>query len=70
MTMVLLPILNGQEIARNLVSGSVPNFDQTSDGLHEALLYQGFAPERFTVDTALLTTGTNVIAVQVHNRIN
>jgi len=31
------------------------------------LLYQGFAPERFTVDTALLTTGTNVIAVQVHN---
>ena len=59
--------LNGQEITRNLVSGSVPNFDQASDGLHEALLYQGFAPERFTVDTALLTTGTNVIAVQVHN---
>jgi len=59
--------LNGQEIARNLVSGSVPNFDQASDGLHEALLYQGFAPEHFTVDTALLTTGTNVIAVQVHN---
>jgi hypothetical protein len=60
--------LNGQEIARNLVSGSVPNFDQPSDGSHEALLYQGFAPERFTVDTALLTTGTNVIAVQVHNQ--
>ena len=59
--------LNGQEIARNLVSGSVPNFDQASDGNHEAMLYQGFAPERFTVDTALLTTGTNVIAVQVHN---
>jgi hypothetical protein len=60
--------LNGQEIARNLVSGSVPNFDQASDGNHEAMLYQGFAPERFTVDTALLTTGTNVIAVQVHNQ--
>ena len=59
--------LNGQEIARNLVSGSVPNFDQTSDGLHEALLPRGLAPERFTLDTALLTTGTNVIAVQVHN---
>ena len=59
--------LNGQEIARNLVSGSVPSFDQTSDGLHEALLPRGLAPERFTLDTALLTTGTNVIAVQVHN---
>ena len=60
--------LNGQEIARNLVSGSVPDFDQASDGNHEALLPQGFAPERFTVDTALLITGTNVIAVQVHNQ--
>ena len=60
--------LNGQEIARNLVSGDVPGYNQASDGNHEALLYQGFAPERFQVDQSLLTTGTNTIAVQVHNQ--
>ena len=60
--------LNGQEIARNLISGSVPAFDQASDGWHEALLPQGYAPERFGVDSALLSTGLNVLAVQVHNQ--
>ena len=60
--------LNGQEIARNLVSGEVPGFDQPSEGYHEALLYQGFGPERFEVDLSLLTTGTNILAVQVHNQ--
>ena len=60
--------LNGQEIARNLISGSIPNFNQLSDGFHEALLPQGYAPERFGVDTNLLNTGANVLAVQVHNQ--
>ena len=60
--------LNGQEIARNLVSGDVPAFDQASEGYHEALLYQGYGPERFQVDHSLLNTGTNTIAVQVHNQ--
>ena len=31
-------------------------------------MYQGFAPERFGVDPSLLTTGTNTLAVQVHNQ--
>lgn len=60
--------LNGQEIARNLVSGDVPAFDQPSEGNHEALLYQGYGPERFQVDQSLLISGLNVIAVQVHNQ--
>ena len=60
--------LNGQEIARNLISGSVPSFNQSSDGYHEALLPQGYAPERFAADPALLNTGTNILAVQVHNQ--
>ena len=60
--------LNGQEIARNLMSGDVPAFDQPSEGYHEALLYQGYGPERFQVDQSLLTSGLNVIAVQVHNQ--
>ncbi|MDA9056526.1 CotH kinase family protein [Flavobacteriaceae bacterium] len=60
--------LNGQEIARNLVSLDVPAFNQSSDGNHEALLYQGYGPERFEVDPLLLNTGTNILAVQVHNQ--
>tara|TARA_B110001469_G_C9648945_1_gene330158 strand:- start:6504 stop:9107 length:2604 start_codon:yes stop_codon:yes gene_type:complete len=59
--------LNGQEIARNLVSGDVPTFDQASDGLHEASLPNNYAPDRFEIDLTLLTTGTNTLAVQVHN---
>lgn len=59
--------LNGQEIARNLVSGDVPTFDQASDSFHEASLPYSYAPDRFEVDLTLLTTGTNTIAVQVHN---
>ena len=60
--------LNGQEVARNLISGSIPNFNQTSDGYHEALLPQGYAPERFGIDVNLLNAGANVLAVQVHNQ--
>ena len=60
--------VNGQEVARNLMTGPVPDYNQPSDGWHEALLPQGFAPERFAVDADLLNSGTNVIAVQVHNQ--
>ncbi len=60
--------LNGQEIARAYVTGSPPAFDQLSDGLHEALLYQGATPEQFYINKAHLTEGENVLAVQVHNQ--
>ena len=59
--------LNGQEIARNLVSGATPRYDQLSDGHHNALLPDGQKPEYFYVDIDLLVEGPNVIAVQVHN---
>lgn len=59
--------LNGTEIARALVSGSPPAFDQPSDGLHEALLYTGSDPERYMVDRSLLVEGENILAVEVHN---
>ena len=59
--------LNGQEIARNLVSGTIPNYNQPSDAYREANLYQGIVPERYEVDNALLTSGVNILAVQVHN---
>ncbi len=59
--------LNGTEIARSLVSGNVPAYDQSADGLHEARLYTGLDPERFKIDLERLATGTNVLAVEVHN---
>lgn len=58
--------LNGVEIARSNVTG-IPTFNQPSDGLHESTLYQGVAPELFTFDASLLVTGTNTLAVEVHN---
>ncbi|MGL1888111.1 MAG: CotH kinase family protein [Reichenbachiella sp.] len=59
--------LNGIEIARDQMSGNPPLFDQFSDGLHESLLYQGIAPERFEIDVSLLVEGNNILAVEVHN---
>lgn len=64
--------LNGTEIARANISGQPPLFNQANDGLHEALLYRGLAPDSFTVDKApipaLLNQGDNVLAVQIHNQ--
>ena len=60
--------LNGQEIARDLVSGAIPRYDQLSEGHHNALLPDGQKPEYFYVDIDLLVESPNVIAVQVHNQ--
>ena len=63
--------LNGTEFARATMAGAPPLFDQTSDGLHEASLYQGIAPEGFEISpeeiSALLIEGNNVLAIQIHN---
>ncbi|MGB3468597.1 MAG: CotH kinase family protein, partial [Cyclobacteriaceae bacterium] len=56
-----------QEVARSLVSGNPPAFDQLSDGFHEAMLYQGQVPEKFLLSPSLLVEGDNILAVQVHN---
>lgn len=60
--------LNGQEVARSLITGTPPSFDQLSDGLHEALLYQNQVPEKFSLSPFLLVEGENILAVQVHNQ--
>lgn len=59
--------LNGTEIARMHVSGDVPAFDEPATALHEARLYKGVDPDRYTVDPNVLIAGTNVLAVEVHN---
>jgi len=59
--------LNGVEIARSLLTGTPPAYDQFSDTDREARLYTGGIPERFIIDTDLLLDGQNILAVQVHN---
>ncbi len=64
--------LNGVELARYNMgeAGSATSWDQAADALQEALVYQGMAPLRFTLDEAvtdLLVPGDNLFAVEVHN---
>lgn len=65
--------LNGVEIARvNIgVTGTQPPYNTPAFKEHEALLYQGQLPENFPIDVnllkSLIMTGTNVLAIQVHN---
>jgi hypothetical protein len=62
--------LNGTEIARANMSQAVPLYSDVSQGTHEAVLYQGGAPETFTIsdaELALLADGENVICFQIHN---
>lgn len=64
--------LNGTEVGRHNMGdeGSATQWNQSSDGLHEASVYQGVAPDRFVLDTSLLDqliAGTNTFALEVHN---
>lgn len=64
--------LNGIEINRdNITSAGQPSYNQASDGLHEAQMYQGSQPNYYTLDQAFLAAnmvnGPNVLCVQAHN---
>ncbi|WP_167616746.1 CotH kinase family protein [Maribellus sediminis] len=64
--------LNGQEIARSAgLSAGFPAFDEISTVNHEARIYQGGNYESYLIDKSklneLLLTGTNVLAVEIHN---
>ncbi|MDZ4759368.1 MAG: lamin tail domain-containing protein [Bacteroidota bacterium] len=63
--------LNGIEIARSNMNGNAWNDSATAT--HEALIYQGYAPETFDIPDSvfrnlLMPTG-NVLAIQVHNLV-
>ncbi|MCJ8289957.1 MAG: CotH kinase family protein [Crocinitomicaceae bacterium] len=67
--------LNGVEITRdNISSAGQPAWNQTSDGLHEAQMYQGGYPLQFVISSSFLASnlvsGTNVLCVQTHNQSN
>ncbi len=65
--------LNGIEIARKNIGivGTRPLFSDFADSEHEARMFQGFAPDSFSLDYELLKrtikNGNNVLAVEVHN---
>lgn len=63
--------LNGEEIARSTMPAGNVAFNQGSNGLHEALLFQGQSPEGFLIRAdrlaSLLVQGENTLAIQVHN---
>ena len=63
--------LNGTEIARQGIGqpGEAVPFDKKADVGHEAMIFNGEAPEQFDISgfNNLLVEGENVLAVQVHN---
>lgn len=63
--------LNGQEIARANMDdrGQYPIFSSLATNQHEASIYQGLAPEKFTIEnpSAILKAGENILAIQGHN---
>ena len=66
--------INGIEVLRSTnmgESGSQVTYDQTAETDHEAVMYQGGAPEAFVLHhndfDGVLTAGDNVLAIEVHN---
>lgn len=60
--------LNGQEITRSTnVSGYPPAYNNSVIWLHEAVMYNGGLPERFSVGMQHLAEGENTLAVHILN---
>ena len=66
--------INGVEVGRSATMGNpgdVYNYNTVSSGSHEALMYQGGIPERYTILKSVLRTclypGNNVLCIQVQN---
>lgn len=61
--------LNGTEIARANISGDHPPYNQPADTYTEPKIRYGGKPEQFRIDSLknIITEGSNVLAIQVHN---
>lgn len=59
--------LDGTEIARADI-GAAPAWDAFADSDHEAQVFEGLPPDAFEVPTSSLHAGTNVLALEVHDR--
>jgi hypothetical protein len=61
--------INGKEVSRSSnLTATNPTFNSSLANDHEALMYQGLAPERFILNLADLQNGINTVAVQVLNQ--
>jgi len=64
--------INGIEIARSNINGNPPAWNTASITDYEAQMYKGGKPSNYTLEWAtlknILKNGSNVLAVQVHNR--
>ncbi|MEM1359079.1 MAG: CotH kinase family protein, partial [Bacteroidota bacterium] len=61
--------LNGQEVARDNIRGSRPNYNTRADHDWEANMYSGRSPKDYELLNfrELLRVGENILAIQVHN---
>ncbi len=61
--------INGNEVARANITGVPPAFDSGTFTDHEAKIYRGDVPERFSIANpqTVLQEGNNTLAIQVHN---
>ena len=61
--------INGVEIARDNINGVPPPYNASTNQDHEAQMYNGGLPDRFSVPnfSSILVEGTNVLAIQAHN---
>ena len=61
--------INGVEIARANINGNPPTYQTTTIQDHEAQIYNGGKPERFSLDdfASILNEGENLLSIQAHN---
>ena len=61
--------INGVEVARANINGVPPAFNAAPNQDHEAQMYSGGMPDRFTISdfSSILVEGENVLAIQAHN---
>ena len=64
--------INGTEIARSNITGVNPAYDTEANSPREATMYTGGLPQEFQIPASnlkdILTSGENVLSIQVHNR--
>jgi len=61
--------INGQEVARANINGVPPTFNSNTIQDHEAKMYSGGKPDRFSISNfdTVLNNGENILTIQGHN---
>ena len=61
--------INGKEVARENINGVPPAFNASTNQDHEAKMYLGGNPDRFSISNfdEILNEGENILTIQAHN---